>query len=162
MDFVPFLISPYLATQPLTMLMSGLSCAHQRVSVFISSVIMIILSLVSTAFDFGLLQLHCNCTQLHLRIFAMVTLFCRFVNKSLVHTQLSSCQLTARHIDDPNILHKHTSIWVSRAEASFKNAGTMLERPDRASCVLEIILETVFESTAPRLARYATRCPAIL
>ena len=93
----------------------------------------------------------------------MVTLFCRFVNKSSVHTQLSSCQLTARHIDDPELRtqpfynlnmtakvnlaklrlptlsSKHTFIWVSRAEASFKNAGTMLERPDRASCVLEII-----------------------
>ena len=48
-------------------------------------------------------QLHCNCTQLHLSITAIVTLFCRFVNKSSVYTQLSTRQLNARHIGDPEL-----------------------------------------------------------
>ena len=41
-----------------------------------------------------------NYTQLQL---AIVTLFCRFVNKSSVHTQLSTRQLNARHIGDPKL-----------------------------------------------------------
>ena len=99
-------------------------------------------------------QLHCNCTQLHLSIIAIVTLYCRFVNKSSVHTQLSSCHLTARHIGDPELrtqpfyylnmtakinlaklsLQSFSSKTHRRAEASFKNAGTTSERPDPAVC----------------------------
>ena len=98
-------------------------------------------------------------------------LFHRFANKSSVYTQLSSCQLTARHIGDPELRKqvffcstdvnlaklelptfssKHTSIWFRRADAAFKNANIASEET-RANCVLEIISETVLETIAPWL-----------
>ena len=99
---------------------------------------------------------------------------CRSINKSSVHTQLSSCQLTVRHIGDPEFRtqpfynfnmtaevnlaklrlptfsSKHTSIWFRRAEASFKNTGITSEET-RAKCVPEIISEAVLETIAPWL-----------
>ena len=109
---------------------------------------------------------------------------CRSVNKSSVHTQLSSCQLTVRHIGDPEFRtqpfynfnmtpevnlaklrlptfsSKHTSIWFRRAEASFKNAGINIRgNPSQ-------LRARNHTGSCPRdhstIARYATRCPEIL